>query len=141
MAEAQYNAWYDQSACHITLPEVCEGGMECRNKIYEETIITMTATWKATLDRVAEKIADSWHDGKRILTEGYQEEFLCESGCYCEEIEETYIDHIRLRNEIEREIDLIQTDVRQLIQKQNEVLTNCPDYADTLFPVDPSYLE
>jgi len=141
-ANEMFDKWstHKDDTCQV-LPEVCESGEECRNGIWGAAIQTMTNDWKDVLDRVCDKIVDSWNESKRILIEGYKEEFVCESGCYCEEIEETYIDHIRLRNEIEREIDDIQTEVKNLIQKQNDVLTNCPDYAATRYDVDAQYLD
>jgi len=140
-ADMTFDKWYPYKSMSATLPEVCESGQECRDGIWNAAADTMTLDWTGVLERVCEKITDSWNESKRILTEGYKEEFVCESGCYCEEIEETYIDHIRLRNEIEREIDDIQTTVKNLIQKQNDVLTNCPDYAATRYVVDAQYLD
>jgi len=122
------------------LPEVCESGEACRNDIFDGAKAAIVADMTGVFDRICDKITDSWIEGKRILTEGFEEEFVCEPGCYCEEIENTYIDHVRLEREIEREIDDIQNEIKNLIQKQNEVLENCPDYAETRYVVDEQYL-
>lgn len=65
---------------------------------------------------------------------------MCPDGCYCEEIEETYLDHRRLEREIEREIIDIKENIKTNVEKQKEILVNCPDYEETQFTVDDQYL-
>lgn len=117
-----------------------DAGKECRNEIRAAANIVVTQEWYDAFERVRTIIEDSWHVDKKILVDGYKEEFLCEAGCYCEEIETTYIDHVRLEREIEREIDVVQEDIERLIQKQKDILVNCPEYEETMVTVDEQYL-
>lgn len=132
--------WYNYQRCMHTLPVVCDAGKECRAQIRLEAQVKLTTEWHNAFDRIREIISDSWFTEKQILVEGYEEEFACDPQCYCEEIENSYIDHVRLEREIEREIRDEQEEIKKLIQKQNEVLENCPDYEETMYVVDEQYL-
>ena len=139
-ADSVSQAWYTHQRCMHTLPVVCDAGKECRNEISAAAHIVVTDEWFSVFNRIRTLVSDSWHVDRKILVDGYKEEFLCEAGCYCEEIENSYIDHIRLEREIEREIDVVQEDIERLIQKQKDVLVNCPEYTVSMYEVDEQYL-
>lgn len=66
---------------------------------------------------------------------------MCDAGCYCEDIEQSFIDHIRLKREIEREIEDERDEIKNLVQKRKDVLVNCPDYAEGMYEVPAGYLD
>ena len=101
----------------------------------------MAEHWQAAITQVCEKVVNMWTKNSKHLQSGYQEEFVCEPECYCEEIEQTYIDHVRLYREIESEITDIETEIKTLVAKQADVLVNCPDYAETKYEVPAEYLD
>lgn len=97
--------------------------------------------WNTALTNVCEMLDDSFTNSKKILEQGYEEEFVCEGGCYCEEISGTYIDHVRLEREIEREINDVKDKIKQLVQQRKDILTTCPDYEETQYAVPAAILE
>lgn len=123
------------------LPEVCEAGQACRDGIWADAKLALQHEWIDVLTRVNSKLEDSWLESRVLLESGFKEEFVCDDGCYCEEIEGTYMDHILIQNEIEREITQLQTDVKVLYEKQTEILVTCPDYEDSALPVPSIYLD
>ena len=141
VADQAYSQWRVIKEIDDTLPEVCDAGQECRDKIFNEAKQTMAAEWAAVIQQVCVKFGDSWTKTKKFLENGYKEEFVCEPECYCEEIEQTYIDHVRLYREIESEITDIETEIKPLVAKQADVLVNCPDYAETKYEVPAEYLD
>jgi hypothetical protein len=121
------------------LPDVCEGGQECRNRIFEDAQLQLKNEWIDVLNRVNGKLENAFLENKVSLESGFKEEFLCDDGCYCEEIEGTYTDHIRLQRELEKEIKDLQTDVALLYKKQQEILVTCPDYEESALVVPEQY--
>lgn len=87
--------------------------------------------WIQTFETIRELFDDSYDKTKKILEGGYKEEFVCEPECYCEEIEQSFIDHIRLEREIEREIDDVQDKIKDLVQQRKDIIKTCPDYAES----------
>jgi hypothetical protein len=107
----------DFLACKQPLPEVCESGQACRQAIYADAQIALRHEWLTTLQRVSNKMTDGWLESRVTLESAFKEEFLCDDGCYCEEIEGTYTDHILLQREIEKDIIDLQVDVKKLYEK------------------------
>merc|ERR1711990_224498 len=141
MVDKTYDEWRRIKDINKALPEVCEDGQACRDGIWADAKAAMHAECVATVNDVKEMVNSSWTNSKRILEEGYKEEFVCEPECYCEEIEQTYIDHVRLEREIEREIDDIQDEIKNLVQQRKDVLTNCPDYEESQFTIPDGILD
>ena len=136
-----YDTWREHKLYSEDLPEVCESGQECRNGIFAAAKEAATNEWITQLGAICDKFSNSWSKTKKSLESGYSEEFVCEPECYCEEIEQTYIDHVRLYREIQSEITDIETEIKTLVQKQTDVLVNCPDYAETKYEVPAEYLD
>lgn len=112
IANEAYSQWRAVKEIDNVLPLVCESGQECRNNIFNAAKQTMAAEWVAVIQQVCTKMGDSWTKTKKFLENGYKEEFVCEPECYCEEIEQTYIDHVRLSWELEKEIGDIETELK-----------------------------
>lgn len=111
-----------------TLPQVCDGGQACRDGIWAQAKIDLIAEWVSVLNRINQKLDATWLDNVTTLEAGYKKQFVCEAGCYCEEIEGTYTDHIQLQRELERQITDLQKDVTKLYKEMTDILVTCPDY-------------
>jgi hypothetical protein len=129
----------DFLACKTELPEVCEAGLACRQSIYADALISLRHEWMDTLRRVSQKLTDGWLESRVVLEASFKEEFLCDDGCYCEEIEGTYTDHILLQREIEKDIIDLQVDVKKLYEKQTDILITCPDYSESALEIPAEY--
>lgn len=140
-ADKIYDEWRRIKDIDHTLGKACEDGIACRDGVWDDAKAAMKAECVATVNDIKDLIDVSWTNSKRILEEGYREEYVCDPDCYCEEIEQSYIDHVRLEREIEREIDQIQDDIKNLVQQRKDVLTNCPDYAENFYEVPAGYLD
>jgi hypothetical protein len=122
-----------------TLPDVCEAGQACRDAIWADAKLQLQHEWIDVLTRVNQKLNDSFLESRVLLESSFKDEFLCDDGCYCEEIEGTYTDHILIQREIEKDILDLQTDIKVLYDKQSEVLVTCPDYSETALDVPAEY--
>lgn len=118
-----------------TLPQVCDGGQACRDRIWEQAKVDLTAEWVSVLNRINQKLDATWLDNFTTIEAGYKKQFVCEAGCYCEEIEGTYTDHILLQRELERQITTLEKDVTKLYKDMTDILVTCPDYEESALEV------
>jgi hypothetical protein len=140
MADKTFDEWKKIKDITKALPEVCEDGQACRDAIWADAKNAMFEECVATVNDIKDMVDNSWTNSKRILEEGYKEEFVCDPACYCEEIEQSYIDHVRLEREIEREIDDIEDEIKNLVQQRKDVLVNCPDYEESQYTIPDGIL-
>jgi hypothetical protein len=140
MAQKTFDEWKRIKDIQKALPEVCEDGQACRDGIWADALNAMKGECVATVNDIKEMVDNSWTNSKRILEEGYKEEFVCDPACYCEDIEQSYIDHVRLEREIEREIDDIEEEIKDLVQQRKDVIVNCPDYEESQYIIPDGIL-
>jgi hypothetical protein len=117
------------------LPEVCESGKSCRDKIREETRIEVAQEWKRIMTDIRILIETTVKESKDILTTTYKDAFNCDPGCKCEFIDNRYAYLLTTVEEITESIEWYQSEIDVRGDYITELDINCPKFDDEYQPI------
>ena len=86
--------WFNSQM--TALPEVCDGGATCRGDITLTTTTSVKSEWQYTLERIDKIFQDTYIKSAEILNNAWEEAYMCDPECKCQEISTEYLDVIRL---------------------------------------------
>jgi hypothetical protein len=113
------------------LPEVnCPQEAECRKRTFQKYIPELTTLWKTMLDEIDNKLVTSRATIEIHLEKKYEEAYECEPGCHCDNIHLEYDQVIMWQKDLQGLIEEEERQLTILIDKEANIITNCPDYAD-----------
>merc|ERR1712183_15793 len=124
---AEFQLYFD--AQMALLPEVCEGGLKCRQDILTAAKHEVQLEWQKSLAQIRIELENVLTISNFHLTNAYSEAWECEPECPCRDIEVEYTYLIEQINEKQIMIDEWTQDIQELWEKIRLIDEQYPDYA------------